>query len=597
MKIDFVKSITTSTNINSDQISSSSLMNIEKRSIYLRKLNYKKIEEKYNKLVVNSLMSNGKCHIVAVFKDYLIEDDHSEFLRRFYTKNESNPRLKKLYDYYEETSVIFPNYTPLIEAKYIYKNIMKKQKVIDEQQDLEDKQNYEKTHKIKNEILRKKDCVFDTFAYDEILNQSESILRIIFGINKKPKKKNDDNKCIIQFPDDYKIKKENRLDTSNDNNNENENSSIENIKKIEDIINNISKFDEINKNKSKIKLSLTNNIKNKLKLTLTNNNNNNNNNNNINTNLITISTNNNNISTSYNKTNSINNNHSTHMQTKTSSKGKKNLKKLKNTIKIENNNNYDYKLKYKPTVLRIPIKSLSPTLKYSHTKNNESNISTNSRNLRNNFTISSKSNRTNTQSLTNRKNYNNNNNNYNHNYNLSMTKINIEPKKISKTKLINFCSIDLNKNFGSNSNNNMLKTLFISNLSNSPNSSNNNNNNNNNVNINNNNNVNINNNKINKYHTKVRSVIGRNSMNFNNSEFFKTFTNNSKKNCRKSNNLIFENGAVTERKTNQKSKKTFHIKKLEELMNKNKNLIFHNNNNNNGYYTERYVKRKENKKK
>ena len=274
------------------------------------------------------------------------------------------------------------------------------------------------------------------------------------------------------------------------------------------------------------------------------------------------------------------------MQTKTSSKGKKNLKKLKNTIKIENNNNYDYKLKYKPTVLRIPIKSLSPTLKYSHTKNNESNISTNSRNLRNNFTISSKSNHTNTQSLTNRKNYNNNNNNYNHNYNLSMTKINIEPKKISKTKLINFCSIDLNKNFGSNSNNNMLKTLFISNLSNSPNSSNNNNN-----------NVNINNNKINKYHTKVRSVIGRNSMNFNNSEFFKTFTNNSKKNCRKSNNLIFENGAVTERKTNQKSKKTFHIKKLEELMNKNKNLIFHNNNNNNGYYTERYVKRKENKKK
>ena len=587
MKIGFVKSITTSTNINSDQISSSSLMNIEKRSIYLRKMNYKKIEEKYNKLVVNSLMSNGKCHIVALFKDYLIEDDHSEYLRRFYTKIESNPRLKKLFDYYEETSVIFPNYTPLIEAKYIYKNIMKKQKVIDEQQDLEDKQNYEKTHKIKNEILRKKDYVFNTIVYDEILNQSESILRIIFGINKKTKKCND-NKCNIQFPDDCIVKKENRLDTSNDD----DKSSIENIKKIEDIINNISKFDD-KINKSKIKLSLTNNIKNKLKLTLTNNNNNNINNN-INTNLITISTNNNNISTSYNKTisNNHNQNYSANVHTKTSSKGKKNLKKgLKNPlIKIENNNNYDYKLKNKPTVLRIPIKSLSRTLKYSHTKNNESNLSTNSRNLRNNFTISSKSNRTNTQSLTNRRNYNNNNNYNNHNYNLSMTKINIEPKKISKTKLINFCSIDLNKNFGSNSNNNMLKSLFISNLSSSPNSSNNhNNNNNNNINVNNNNN-----NKIQKYHTKVRSVIGRNSMNFNNSEFFKTFTNNSKKNCRKSNNLIFENGAVTERKTNQKSKKTFHIKKLEELMNKNKNLIFHNNN---GYYTERYIKKKENKKK
>ena len=33
-------------------------------------------------------------------------------------------------------------------------------------------------------------------------------------------------------------------------------------------------------------------------------------------------------------------------------------------------------------------------------------------------------------------------------------------------------------------------------------------------------------------------------------------------------------------------------------MNKNKNLIFHNNNNiNSGYYTERYIKRKDNKKK
>ena len=33
---------------------------------------------------------------------------------------------------------------------------MKKQKVINEQQDLEDKQIYEKTHKIKNEILKKR---------------------------------------------------------------------------------------------------------------------------------------------------------------------------------------------------------------------------------------------------------------------------------------------------------------------------------------------------------------------------------------------------------------------------------------------------------
>ena len=84
-------------------------------------------------------MCNGRCHLVAVFKNYLIEDDNSEYLRRFYKSRESGPRLKKLFLYHEETSVIFPNYTPLVESKYLYNNVIKKQRVIDEQQDLENK--------------------------------------------------------------------------------------------------------------------------------------------------------------------------------------------------------------------------------------------------------------------------------------------------------------------------------------------------------------------------------------------------------------------------------------------------------------------------
>ena len=56
-------------------------------------------------------------------------------MKRFYNNEESVVRLKKYFDIYEEFSKIFPNYTPLSEAKYIYTNIHKKQKIIDLQQD------------------------------------------------------------------------------------------------------------------------------------------------------------------------------------------------------------------------------------------------------------------------------------------------------------------------------------------------------------------------------------------------------------------------------------------------------------------------------
>ena len=70
-------------------------------------------------IMVENLMCNGRCHLVALFKNYLIEDDKSEYLRRFYKKKESSPRLKKLFAYHDETSVIFPNYVILDEKNYI----------------------------------------------------------------------------------------------------------------------------------------------------------------------------------------------------------------------------------------------------------------------------------------------------------------------------------------------------------------------------------------------------------------------------------------------------------------------------------------------
>ena len=86
------------------------------------KKKYKINNFKYGSVIINNIVYNENFHIVALFKDYLISDDLSEFLKL---------RLPKFYDYYETYSRIYPNYTSLPEAKFIYKNIHKKQKMID----------------------------------------------------------------------------------------------------------------------------------------------------------------------------------------------------------------------------------------------------------------------------------------------------------------------------------------------------------------------------------------------------------------------------------------------------------------------------------
>ena len=104
---------------------------------------YKVSVFKYGSTVINNIIYNEKSHIVALFKDYLILDDTSEFLKRYYTKYESDVRLPRFFEYYETYSKIFPNYTALLEGKFIYRNIQRKQRMIDlqEQMEMENKKN------------------------------------------------------------------------------------------------------------------------------------------------------------------------------------------------------------------------------------------------------------------------------------------------------------------------------------------------------------------------------------------------------------------------------------------------------------------------
>ena len=77
-------------------------------------------------------MYNEQRHIVSVFKEYLIFDDFSEYLKRFYSLKEAQDRLPRVFEFYEHYSKVFPNYVSVPESKYMFKNIERKQKLIDQ---------------------------------------------------------------------------------------------------------------------------------------------------------------------------------------------------------------------------------------------------------------------------------------------------------------------------------------------------------------------------------------------------------------------------------------------------------------------------------
>ena len=160
------------------------LINLNFVNIYSHDKNF------YNIKVIDDIISNESTHIVAEFKDYLIKGDDSEFLQQYYPVSKSYKYLPKIFDYYQSCSVIFPNYVVLPESKYIYKNIQKKQIVIDVQQEQE-----EKANKIKDGIIKieDNDNLFTSKVLYSILDQTDtSNIRGFFGVKKNLGEDNND---------------------------------------------------------------------------------------------------------------------------------------------------------------------------------------------------------------------------------------------------------------------------------------------------------------------------------------------------------------------------------------------------------------------
>ena len=98
----------------------------------------------YDMKKVNELIFNIPSHFTAIFKEYLLKEEEAEFLKRIYHKNELNKKLKNIFYFYEKYSKIFPNYIVIPEGHYLYRNILKKQKMIDKLQRMKEEENKNK---------------------------------------------------------------------------------------------------------------------------------------------------------------------------------------------------------------------------------------------------------------------------------------------------------------------------------------------------------------------------------------------------------------------------------------------------------------------
>ena len=84
----------------------------------------------YNIKKINEILQNKQSKYVGDFKEYLIYEDYTEFLKQFFNKSEIKKTMPKILNFYKEYCKIYPNYIPLTESKYIYRNIKRKQKII-----------------------------------------------------------------------------------------------------------------------------------------------------------------------------------------------------------------------------------------------------------------------------------------------------------------------------------------------------------------------------------------------------------------------------------------------------------------------------------
>ena len=183
----------------------------------------------YNIKMINDIIFNEKSHFVETFKEFLIYGDNNEFLKRFYNRKELVIKLPKILNFYEQYCKIYANYTAIPESKFMYKNIKRKQKVIDQMQwkyyDL-----YEEDEDEEKEDLSSK--IFNTSALKTINSFTMSLYTNYssFNTSKSDIEAQDLIKKINYYENLSDLNKNNKNKSENNNNINSNNSNNNNVK-------------------------------------------------------------------------------------------------------------------------------------------------------------------------------------------------------------------------------------------------------------------------------------------------------------------------------------------------------------------------------
>ena len=189
----------------------------------------------FNKYIINDIIFDHRNHIVAVFKNYLLWDESSEFLKRYYKKKDIFGRLPKISEYYEQYTLFSPNYLAneglliIIMIKWI----KKKKKYM---QYLEEKEEAEKNKKVKKNLNQN----FEPLISEEILsltkNRSKSFFSSCIDLSKNTLE-------LTTFDNDFDYNKRKKSENKiykEQNNNEFDNEEFKNSVSFTEIIDDLS---------------------------------------------------------------------------------------------------------------------------------------------------------------------------------------------------------------------------------------------------------------------------------------------------------------------------------------------------------------------
>ena len=150
--------------------------NYKTKLIYNNLKKYNISAEICNKYIINDIIFDHRNHIVAVFKNYLLWDETSEFLKRYYTKRDIVGRLPKISEYYVQYTLFTPNYLAndglliIIMIKWI----KRKKKYL---QFLEEKEEEERNNKNKKNINQN----FEPLFSEEIISLTRTKSKSFFS--------------------------------------------------------------------------------------------------------------------------------------------------------------------------------------------------------------------------------------------------------------------------------------------------------------------------------------------------------------------------------------------------------------------------------